>query len=190
MNLSPGLLVATAPPSHNRAAHGARATAVAQPPLFPASGMRPLGRGAAVLGRKAGSLLRWLAVALLPLLVWLASAGVSGASANEVAWSLGVQMPGAVVQVGQAPRVVVNPHPQVVYPQVAYPVYSPYPRYPAYPSYPAHPIYQPPQPVYQVVQPQRWDNDRYDGRQRHWHHRHHHQNGRFDDDRGHHGRHR
>ena len=125
MNLSPGLLVASDPQSN------------------------PLSRGdAGVSPARAG--IGWAAAVALAVTAWAGTAAMQPAHAGGLVWSIGVQTPGAVVHVANAPQPMVMVQ-QPVYasapPVVVYapaPVYQP--NYQPYyqPQYQQHPSsYQP-----------------------------------------------
>lgn len=82
----------------------------------------------------------------------VAAMGFAGAAQarDNVYWSVGVGTPGAVVNVGNASPVYVQPQPVYVQPQ---PVYvQPAPRY-----YQPRPVYVQPAPVYLAPQPVYYD---------------------------------
>jgi hypothetical protein len=89
---------------------------------------------------------RWLVLAVLALGAWALSAGLRQASASQVVWSVGVQSPGAAVQIGTAPVVVVpapvyHPSVRVMAPPVVVRHWDedPYPyRHPRFHRHPRH----------------------------------------------------
>lgn len=97
------------------------------------------------------SLRRWGVAALVMLGVWAASALWSPAQASHVNWSIGINVPGGAMVVGEHRPIAVYPAP--VYRSHTYPVY-PAPVYPSFPypavTYPAYPVavYPPPARVY------------------------------------------
>lgn len=131
---------------------------------------------------------RWMAVLALAVGAWAAMVWLQPAHANGVSWSIGVQLPGGVVNARTHGPVVVHPQPyppQVVYP--AYPVYQTYPGRPVVVlpphsrghrgghvvghagGYPYHAMPPPPVVVYRSHpprRPQHWD-DRYAPRDQH-----------------------
>lgn len=122
MTLSPGLLVASS--DHPTAPHADHAA--------PAN--------AAAAARR--SVRTWWVAAALAVGAWAGTAALQPAHAGNVAWSIGLQTPGAVVHLANAPQpyVVVRPPVYAVAPPVV--VYDPWAR-PA-PVY--QPYYAPPAP--------------------------------------------
>lgn len=120
-----------------------------------------------------------LAVVSVAAGVWaLGSApALARGSHDNVYWSIGVNSPGVTVGVSNAPPVVVQPRPVVVYPSAPVVIHQPYPY--------VQPVVVHPRPVvYQVVGP-RWDDrrDRRHWKHKHRHHPHHPHHWRDDDDR-------
>ena len=126
---------------------------------------------------RTSALARGLSIATLAAGAWALSAMGSQAHArSDVHWSIGVNTPGVVVGVSNAPPVYYGPPPVYYGPPPVY--YAPRPIY-----YAPRPIYYGPPPVYYAPRPvyrsgwgpaPRWDGRRYD---RHDHRGH----GRYDD---------
>jgi hypothetical protein len=104
--------------------------------------------------------LRWLVVVALAVAAWAGTAALRPAHAGEWGWSVGVQAPGAVVQVANMPPPVVVLRP---------PVYAAAPQVVWVDQW-GNPIRQ----AYPQPQPQ---PNRYWGEERSRHHRHHHDRG-------------
>lgn len=79
---------------------------------------------------------RWIAVVALAVCAWLGLVWLQPAHASGVSWSIGVQLPGGVVNARTHAPVVVHPQP---YPY-AYPPQVVYPAYPVYQTYPGRPV--------------------------------------------------
>lgn len=125
---------------------------------------------------------RWTAAALVALGVWTAGTLLSPAQANGVNWTLGVNVPGAAIVVGDHRPVAAYPAPVYaapVYAPVGYPVAT-------YPVYPA-PVYVPPARVYQPISSGYGSVREFHAPPHHYHHRHHRHHGGHHEPYGHNG---
>lgn len=119
MNLSPSLLVSQPSPDSP-----VRATCSAPSPQFPHE-------ATATAAPARATLARWLLVGSLAAVAWVGTASLHSAHAGGVVWSVGVQVPGGVVQVANLPPPrVVLPAPVVVAPVVVAP--APHPHWQPY----------------------------------------------------------
>ncbi len=120
MNLSPSLLVSQPVSNPDDPAHRAQQRGNTSRPAE-----------ATAARRQRNALLRWWLVSGLALAAWAGSAALHSAHAAGVVWSVGVQVPGGVVQVANLPPPrVVLPAPVVLAPVVVAP--APHPHWQPY----------------------------------------------------------
>lgn len=128
---------------------------------------------------RTSALARGLALSALAASAWALSAGWSPAQARDVYWSVGIQQPGVVLGVSNAPPVVVPqyvppPKHRVQQPPVV--VYGP-PVWVHAPHRSVQPVVVVPQPVYV----QNWGHGpRWDERRERRHHRRHDRHERYE----------